>query len=314
MTARIPPVLRPEHPVAAVLCRAGRTSSGSTCAGRSTASRSPASPSAPATCTPVTCTSACAARTATARASRPRRRDGGAVAILTDDAGRRAGGRRGLPIVVVDVAARGARRASRRGSTAPPSDPPLLFGDHRAPTARPATSYLLEAILKQLGLVTGLSSTAERHIGDLTVVSRLTTPEASEMHALLARMRESEVRAVAVEVSAQALTRHRVDGIVFDVVGVHQPQPRPPRRLRRHGGVLPGEAAAVRAGSRARAASSRLDSPYGASASSRSRGSRSRPSHRRHAADRAAEWIVDILEETAAATPSSGSPGPRAAR
>ena len=38
------------------------------------------------------------------------------------------------------------------------------------------------------------------------------------MHALLARMRESEVRAVAVEVSAQALSRNRVDGIVFDVV------------------------------------------------------------------------------------------------
>ena len=37
------------------------------------------------------------------------------------------------------------------------------------------------------------------------------------MHALLARMRESGVRAVAVEVSAQALTRHRVDGLVFDV-------------------------------------------------------------------------------------------------
>ena len=38
------------------------------------------------------------------------------------------------------------------------------------------------------------------------------------MHALLARMRESEVRAVAVEVSAQALTKNRVDGLLFDVV------------------------------------------------------------------------------------------------
>ncbi|MHB1235627.1 MAG: Mur ligase family protein, partial [Microbacteriaceae bacterium] len=45
----------------------------------------------------------------------------------------------------------------------------------------------------------------------------LTTPEASEMHALLARMRESGVRAVAVEVSAQALSRNRVDGLFFDV-------------------------------------------------------------------------------------------------
>jgi UDP-N-acetylmuramoyl-L-alanyl-D-glutamate--2,6-diaminopimelate ligase len=96
--------------------------------------------------------------------------------------------------------------------------PPLLFGT-TGTNGKTSTSYLLEGILKQLGLVTGLSSTAERHIGDLTVVSRLTTPEASEMHALLARMRESNVRAVAIEVSAQALSRNRVDGIVFDVVG-----------------------------------------------------------------------------------------------
>ncbi|HEX7834007.1 MAG TPA: UDP-N-acetylmuramyl-tripeptide synthetase, partial [Pseudolysinimonas sp.] len=75
-----------------------------------------------------------------------------------------------------------------------------------------------EGILRQLGLVSGLSSTSERHIGDLSVVSRLTTPEASEMHALLARMREAAVRAVAIEVSAQALTWSRVDGLVFDVV------------------------------------------------------------------------------------------------
>jgi UDP-N-acetylmuramoyl-L-alanyl-D-glutamate--2,6-diaminopimelate ligase len=95
-------------------------------------------------------------------------------------------------------------------------DSPLLFAV-TGTNGKTSTSYLLEGVLRQLGLVTGLSSTAERHIGDLTVVSRLTTPEASEMHALLARMRESEVRAVAVEVSAQALSRNRVDGLVFDV-------------------------------------------------------------------------------------------------
>ncbi|MGO1507980.1 MAG: Mur ligase family protein, partial [Microbacterium sp.] len=66
---------------------------------------------------------------------------------------------------------------------------------------------------------TGLSSTAERHIAGDVVISRLTTPEASETHALLALMRERDVEAVAVEVSAQALSRRRVDGIVFDVAG-----------------------------------------------------------------------------------------------
>ncbi|MCU1581382.1 MAG: UDP-N-acetylmuramoyl-L-alanyl-D-glutamate--2,6-diaminopimelate ligase [Microbacteriaceae bacterium] len=143
-------------------------------------------------------------------------RERGAVALLTDPAGAELAAGSGLPIVIVD-----SPRAALGDVSAwvyqTNDHPPLLLGV-TGTNGKTSTSYLLEGILRQLGLVTGLSSTAERHIGDLTVVSRLTTPEASEMHALLARMRESEVRAVAVEVSAQALSRNRVDGIVFDVV------------------------------------------------------------------------------------------------
>src|SRR5690606_15460734 len=95
---------------------------------------------------------------------------------------------------------------------------PLLFAT-TGTNGKTSVSHLLEGILQQVGAVTGLSSTAERHIGEQVVVSRLTTPEASEMHALLALMRERGVEAIAVEVSAQALSRHRVDGIVFDVAG-----------------------------------------------------------------------------------------------
>ena len=93
---------------------------------------------------------------------------------------------------------------------------PILFGT-TGTNGKTSVSHLLEGILGQLGLVTGLSSTAERHIAGQVIVSRLTTPEAYEMHALLALMRERGVEAVAVEVSAQALSRRRVDGIVFDV-------------------------------------------------------------------------------------------------
>jgi UDP-N-acetylmuramoyl-L-alanyl-D-glutamate--2,6-diaminopimelate ligase len=141
----------------------------------------------------------------------------GAVALLTDAAGAEIAAEVGLPIVLVDDP-RAALGEISAWIYRTHEHPPLLLGT-TGTNGKTTTSYLLEGILKQLGLVTGLSSTAERHIGDLTVVSRLTTPEASEMHALLARMRESEVRAVALEVSAQALSRHRVDGIVFDVVG-----------------------------------------------------------------------------------------------
>ncbi len=109
---------------------------------------------------------------------------------------------------------------SARGSTAPEQATRSRCCSRRPePTARPASPTCWKAILDQIGVVTGLSSTAERHIAGEVIVSRLTTPEASEMHALLALMRERAVEAVAVEVSAQALSRHRVDGIRFDVAG-----------------------------------------------------------------------------------------------
>ncbi|WP_205781240.1 UDP-N-acetylmuramoyl-L-alanyl-D-glutamate--2,6-diaminopimelate ligase [Microbacterium sp. Gd 4-13] len=141
----------------------------------------------------------------------------GAVAVITDDDGSRLAADAGLPIVVVDDprAMLGALSAWIYG-TGPEDDLPVLFAT-TGTNGKTSVSHLLEGILGQLGVVTGLSSTAERHIAGQVIVSRLTTPEASEFHALLALMRERGVEAVAVEVSAQALSRHRVDGMLFDV-------------------------------------------------------------------------------------------------
>jgi len=95
---------------------------------------------------------------------------------------------------------------------------PLMFGT-TGTNGKTSTTYILDGILRQLGLVTGLTSTAERHIAGEAIVSRLTTPESTEMQALIARMREKQVDAISIEVSAQALSQLRVDGIHFDVVG-----------------------------------------------------------------------------------------------
>ncbi|WP_233255437.1 Mur ligase family protein [Naasia lichenicola] len=146
-----------------------------------------------------------------------RARESGAVAVLTDEAGVEFAAASGLPIVVTadpraalgDISAWVYRSTER---------PPLLFAV-TGTNGKTSVVYLLDAVLRQLGVSTGLSSTAERRVGDHAVTSGLTTPEATELHALLARMRESEVRAAAIEVSAQAMSRARVDGIVFDVAG-----------------------------------------------------------------------------------------------
>jgi UDP-N-acetylmuramoyl-L-alanyl-D-glutamate--2,6-diaminopimelate ligase len=143
----------------------------------------------------------------------------GAVAVVTDAAGAPLAEGSGLPVVIVDDP-RGilGELSAWVYSTGRDDSLPILFGT-TGTNGKTSVSHLLEGILGQLGAVTGLSSTAERHIAGQVVVSRLTTPEAYEMHALLALMRERGVESVAVEVSAQALSRRRVDGIVFDVAG-----------------------------------------------------------------------------------------------
>lgn len=141
----------------------------------------------------------------------------GAVAVLTDADGAERAATAGLPVLVVDDAraALGAVAAWIHGTA---ENPATLFGV-TGTNGKTSVVYLLDGILRQLGVVSGLTSTAERRIGDEAVVSSLTTPEASELHALLARAAELGASAFGIEVSAQALSRHRVDGLVFDVVG-----------------------------------------------------------------------------------------------
>jgi len=142
----------------------------------------------------------------------------GAVAIVSDADGLAILGELDVPTLLLE------RPRHHLGSLAAfvygnfPDVMPKLFGT-TGTNGKTSTSYILEAILRQLGEVTGLTSTAERHIAGEVIVSRLTTPESTEMQALIARMREKNVTSVAVEVSAQALSQLRVDGLIFDVAG-----------------------------------------------------------------------------------------------
>ncbi|WP_296631557.1 UDP-N-acetylmuramoyl-L-alanyl-D-glutamate--2,6-diaminopimelate ligase [Rhodoluna sp.] len=142
----------------------------------------------------------------------------GCVAIVTDQAGRDLIGEVRVPVLLLEEPRKklGELAAFVYGNVA--GQMPKLFAT-TGTNGKTSTSYLLEAILKQLGEITGLTSTAERHIAGEVIVSRLTTPESPEMQALIARMREKGVTAIAIEVSAQALSQLRVDGLHFDVAG-----------------------------------------------------------------------------------------------
>jgi UDP-N-acetylmuramoyl-L-alanyl-D-glutamate--2,6-diaminopimelate ligase len=144
-------------------------------------------------------------------------REAGAVALLTDEAGAQLAGDCGIPVIVVPHVRESLGHISSWIYRTQNFEP-TVFGV-TGTNGKTSAVYILSALLAQLGLKNGLSSTAERRIGDVVMVSGLTTPETTEVHALLARMQEESVRAVCLEVSAQAMTRHRVDGIDFDVVG-----------------------------------------------------------------------------------------------
>jgi UDP-N-acetylmuramoyl-L-alanyl-D-glutamate--2,6-diaminopimelate ligase len=141
----------------------------------------------------------------------------GATAVLTDPAGAPAAAAAGLPALIA------ADPRAVLGTAAS-----AIYGD---PTARltvigitgtagkTSTAYLVESGLRAAGLVTGLIGTVETRLGDVVVDSVRTTPEATDLHAMLAAAIERGVTAVVMEVSSHALVMGRVGGVRFAAGG-----------------------------------------------------------------------------------------------
>lgn len=77
------------------------------------------------------------------------------------------------------------------------------------------TTYLLEQVFLAAGLTPGLIGTTGVRIAGRPVPQARTTPEAPDLHRLLADMIASGVDAVAMEVSSHGLDQHRVGGTRF---------------------------------------------------------------------------------------------------
>jgi UDP-N-acetylmuramoyl-L-alanyl-D-glutamate--2,6-diaminopimelate ligase len=142
---------------------------------------------------------------------------GGAVAVATDAEGLALLEGIQVPVIVVENPRLRLGEATRFVYGNAREQMPLMYGV-TGTNGKTSTVHFLSAIFRQIGAVPGMSSSVERHIANDIIISRLTSPEAPESHALIARMRENKVTDVGWEVSAQALKQHRVDGIFFDVV------------------------------------------------------------------------------------------------
>lgn len=141
--------------------------------------------------------------------------EAGAVAVLTDPAGAELAAPTGLPLLVVD------RPRARMGELAAivygnPSERLLMIG-LTGTNGKTTTSYLVEGGLRGAGRSPGVIGTVEMRVGTERIKSERTTPEATDLHAILGVMAERGADAVTMEVSSHALVFGRTDGVAYDV-------------------------------------------------------------------------------------------------
>jgi UDP-N-acetylmuramoyl-L-alanyl-D-glutamate--2,6-diaminopimelate ligase len=141
--------------------------------------------------------------------------EAGAVATLTDAAGEIEAARASAPVLVVDEPRR------KLGPLAAwLYDDPTAHLDVIGVTGtngKTTTAYLVESGLRSAGRTTGLIGTVETRVAGVPLASAFTTPEAPDLQALFASMREQGVTAAAMEVSSHGLAQGRVDGTRFAV-------------------------------------------------------------------------------------------------
>lgn len=141
----------------------------------------------------------------------------GAVAILTDAAGLEQCAGLGVPVLVIDNprAHLGQLAANAHGR---PADSLTMLGI-TGTNGKTTVTHLLDAALVSAGHRTGVIGTVGISIAGTHHAGSRTTPESTDLHELLSAMRQRDVDAVSMEVSSHAMSEHRVDGVLFDVVG-----------------------------------------------------------------------------------------------
>ena len=141
----------------------------------------------------------------------------GAVAILTDPDGAPACADLGVPVVVVDAPRARLGEVSAR-AYGRPADSLQLLGV-TGTNGKTTVATMAEAGLRAAGRRTGLIGTIGVQVDGERFPGARTTPEAPDLQAMLAVMRDAGVQSVVMEVSSIALEERRVDAITYDVAG-----------------------------------------------------------------------------------------------
>ena len=139
----------------------------------------------------------------------------GAVAILTDEKG--ADSIKNLPVIIVKNPRKSAAILASWFYGEPMRD--LFSIGITGTNGKTTVSTLIHQIFQSAGQETGLIGTVETRIGNDVLASTRTTPEAAELQALVATMRERHCRNLVMEVSSHAIELERIRGSYFAAVG-----------------------------------------------------------------------------------------------
>ena len=137
----------------------------------------------------------------------------GAVAVVTDSAGAKLIS--GIPVLVVANPRLIAGRIAALFYGEPMRD---LSGVAITGTnGKTTVSTLLHQIFELAHRDCGLIGTVETRIGSEVIASKRTTPEATDLQALAAVMKERHMRHLVIEASSHAMTMHRLEGAHFAI-------------------------------------------------------------------------------------------------
>ena len=139
----------------------------------------------------------------------------GAVAVLTDSVG--AAKSHGLPTLVVPHPREAGATLAASFYRAPISDMQSI--GITGTNGKTTVTTLLHQIFEKVGRESGLIGTVETRIGVEHLKSDRTTPEAADLQALAATMRERHMRHLVMEVSSHALDLKRILGSHFAIAG-----------------------------------------------------------------------------------------------
>lgn len=139
----------------------------------------------------------------------------GAVAVLTDQEG--AALVKGVPVLVVKDPRQAAGLIAALFYNEPMRD--LASVGVTGTNGKTTVTSLLYQIFEAADRDCGLIGTIETRIGKDVIESARTTPEATDLQALAATMRERHMRHLVMEVSSHAIALHRVQGAHFAFVG-----------------------------------------------------------------------------------------------